>query len=72
METSNSGAYQAVVHVQNDKCCLGPIGTCDSGLKVAVLHAIITGEVWDPQRLVIIVLKSSFCKQKTTGEGWNA
>ena len=25
--------------------------------------------VWDPQRLVILVLKSLFCMHKTTGEG---
>ena len=48
METSNFGANYVVVHARNDRVCLGPIGTCNSGPKVAVLHAKTTGEVWDP------------------------
>ena len=28
------------------------------------------GDVFDPQRLVILVLKSLFCMHKATGEGW--
>ena len=48
-----------------------PIETCYSGPEVAVLHAKTTGGVLDPQRLVILVLKSLFCMHKTTGEGWN-
>ena len=34
--------------------------TCNSGPKVAVLHAKATKEAWDPQRLVILILKSLF------------
>ena len=37
METSNSGANHAVLHAQNDRFCVGPIETCYSGPKVAVL-----------------------------------
>ena len=50
---------------------MGPIETCYSGPKDAVLHGKTTGGVWDPQRLVILVLKALFWKHKTTGEGWN-
>ena len=32
---------------------LGPIETCNSGPKVAVLHAKTTDEGWDPWSLVI-------------------
>ena len=56
---------------RKDRSCLGPIETCYSGPEVAVLHAKTTGGVLDPQRLVILVLKSLFCMHKTTGEGWN-
>ena len=55
---------------QNDKSGLGPIETCYSGPEGAVLHAKTTGDVFDPQRLVILVLKSLFCMHKATGEGW--
>ena len=48
METSNSGANHAVSHAQNDRRGMGPIETCNSGPKVAVLHAKTTDEVWDP------------------------
>ena len=48
METSNSGANHAVLRAQNDRGCLGPIETCNSGPKVAVLHAKTTNEGWDP------------------------
>ena len=64
-----SDAKYAVVHVQNDRSCLGPIETCYSVPEVAVLHGKTTGGVRDPQRLVILVLKSLFCMHKTTGEG---
>ena len=47
------------------------IETCYSSPEVAVLHAKTTGRVLDPQRLVILVLKSLFSLHKTTGEGWN-
>ena len=48
METSDSGANQAVLHAQNDSGGLGHIETCNSGLKVAVLHAKATNERSDP------------------------
>ena len=69
IDISNSGSNHAFVHAQNDRLCLGPIETCYSGPKAAVLHAKTTGGVLDPQRLVILVLKSLFCTHKTTGEG---
>ena len=48
METSNSDAIPVVLHAQNDRWGLGPIETCISGPKVAVLHVKNTDEVWDP------------------------
>ena len=48
METSNSGSNHAVLHTQNDRLCPGPIETCYSGPKVAVLHAKTTDKGWDP------------------------
>ena len=39
METSNSGHNAAVVSAQNRRGGLGPIVTCNSGAKVAVLNA---------------------------------
>ena len=44
--------------------------TCYSGPEGAVLHEKPTGDVFDTQRLVILVLKSLFCMHKATGEGW--
>ena len=44
--------------------------TCYSGPEDAVLYAKTTGEVFDPQTLVILGLKSLFCMHKATGEGW--
>ena len=44
--------------------------TCKSGHKVAVLHEKNTDEVFDPQRLVILVLKALFYMHRTTGDGW--
>ena len=38
METSIAGANQAVLHAQNDRQGLGPMQTCNSDPKVAVLH----------------------------------
>ena len=69
IETSISDAKHAVVHAQKDKSRLGPIETCYSGPEGAVLHGKTTGGVWDPQRLVILVLKSLFPMHKTTGDG---
>ena len=48
MENSNLGANHAVLHARNDRVILEPIGTCNCGPKVAILHAKTTGEVWDP------------------------
>ena len=48
IETSISDAKHAVLHAQNDRLCLGPIKTCNSAPKVAVLHAKITDKGWDP------------------------
>ena len=70
MDTINSDVKPAVVHAQNDKSCLGPIEICYSGLEGAVLNEKTTGDVFDPHRLVILVLKSLFCMRKATGEGW--
>ena len=50
---------------------LGPTETCNFSPIAAVLHGKTTGGVWDPQRIVILALKSLFCMHKTTGEGWN-
>ena len=68
IEPSISGANHAVVHAQTDKSCLGPIETCYSGPEDAVLHGKTTGGVLNQQRLG---LKSLFCMNKTTDEGWN-
>ena len=46
------------------------IETCDSGPEVADLQAKTTGDAWDPQRLVILVLITLFFMYKTTGEMW--
>ena len=43
---------------------MGPIETCNSDAKHAVLHAKSTDEGWDPWRLVILMLKSLFRMQK--------
>ena len=48
METSISGANHAILNVQYDKWGLGPIETCNSDPKVAVLNAKTTDEGWDP------------------------
>ena len=60
-----------MVNAQNDRSCLGPIETCYSGPEVAVLQAKTTGGVWDPQKLVILMLGTLFCMQKITGEVWD-
>ena len=71
IETSNTDAKHALVHAQNDRSYLGLIETCYSGPEVAVLHAKTTCGALDPQKLVILVLKSLFCMYKTTGEVWD-
>ena len=48
MEISNCGANCAVSHTQINRHNLGPIDTCNSDPKVAVLHATTTDEGWDP------------------------
>ena len=48
IETSNSDANHAVLYVQNDRSCLGPIKTCNSAPKAAVLNAKTTEKGWDP------------------------
>ena len=70
IETSDSDAKHAVVRTQNDRSCLEPIETYYSGPEVAVLHAKTTCGVLDPQKLVILVIKSLFCMHKMTGEVW--
>ena len=48
METSISAANQAIFHAQINRRSLGPMETCNSGPKVAVLIAKNTNEGWDP------------------------
>ena len=48
MEISNSGANRAVSHAQIIRRSLGPIETCNSDPKDALLHAKTTDEGWDP------------------------
>ena len=48
METSNSGANHAVFHSQINRRSHGPIETCNSDPKDAVLHAKTTNEGCDP------------------------
>ena len=64
METSNSDATHAALQAQNGRWYLGPIEICYSGPKVAVLHAKTTGEGWNPNRLVSLVINSLFCMKK--------
>ena len=71
MDTSISDAKHAVVHTHKDRSFLGPIETCYSGPEVAVLHGKRKGGILDQQKLVILVRKSLYCMNKTTGEGWN-
>ena len=71
MEFSNSGANLAVSHAQISRRSLGPIETCNSDPKEAVLHANTTDEGWNPKRLVILMLITLFGMHKTTGVVWN-
>ena len=48
METSIARAKHAVLNAQNNRLCLGPIETCYSGPKVAVLNPKTTDEGEDP------------------------
>ena len=53
---------------QNHRWGLGPIQTCKSGLKGAVLDGEKkTDEAWNPYRLVILVQIMLFCMYKTPG-----
>ena len=70
MDTSDSDMKHAVVHTQNDRSYLGPIETCYSGPKVAVLNLKTTDECWDPYRKVFLELITLFCMHKKTGEVW--
>ena len=62
METSNSGANHAVLHAQINRRSLGPIETCNSDPKVAVLQAKTADEGLHQLRLVILMLITLFCK----------
>ena len=48
IETSYSDAICSVSHPQINRRCLGPIETCNSDPKVAVLHAKTSDEGWEP------------------------
>ena len=48
METSISAANHAVFHAQINRRSLGPMKTCNSSPKVAVLISKTTNEGWDP------------------------
>ena len=71
METSDSGANHAVLHVQNDRWGLGPIQIINPGHNVAVVNAqnhrwgLGTLETWNSGA------KSIFWLQKTIGEVWD-
>ena len=71
METSISAANHAVFHAQFNWRSLGPIETCNSGPKVAVLIAKTANEGWDPYRLVILMLITLFFMHKSTSEVWD-
>ena len=71
IETSDSDAKHALVNAQTDRSCLGNLEVCFSGPEVAVLYAKTTCGIFDPQKLVILVLKALFCMHKTTGEVCN-
>ena len=70
METSISGANHVVLHAQNDRLCLGPMETCYSGPKVAVLLPKNADEGCDPSRLVFLRLITLFFIHKMAGEFW--
>ena len=48
MKFSNSGTNQAISHAQITRRSLGPIETCNSDPKDAVLHAKTADESWGP------------------------
>ena len=55
-------------HAQITRRSLGPVETCNSDQKDAVLHAITTDEGCDPQGLVILMIIALFYIHKTTAE----
>ena len=56
---------------KNQRSVLWPIETSNSDANHAGLHAKTTGEVWDPQRVVILVLITMVCMHQTTSEVWD-
>ena len=48
IDMHNSGSKRAVLHSQINRRSLGPLETCKSDPKVAVLHAKTTDDGWDP------------------------
>ena len=71
MQTSNSGANRAVLYLQNDRRGQGPIDTCDSGPKVALLHTKNTDDGGEQKRLVFLMLSTLLYMHKTTGHVWD-
>ena len=71
METSKSGTNHDVLLEQNDRRSLGPIETCNSDQKDAVLSAKTTHEGLDTYRLVILMLITLFCMHKRQGRSGN-
>ena len=71
MEISNSSANCAVSLAQINRRSPGPIESCNSDPKGAVVHVKTTDEDWDPWRLVIVVLIALFRLHKSTGEVWD-
>ena len=64
IDKRHSGSKHAVLHSQVNRRSLGPIETCNSNANHIVLQAQKIGEVWGPRRLVILMLKLLFRKQK--------
>ena len=71
METSNSGANNAVLHAQNNRWGLRPKETSISCANHAVLHAQKDRWGLRPMETRILVLITLFCMHKTTDEGWD-
>ena len=67
IETYNSAAKVAVLNAKN-RVEVRDTETCKSGLKIAVFDAKTTNEGWNPQRLVIPMLKPLFWMQKKNRE----
>ena len=60
MDNCHSRSKHAVLHSQINRRILGPIETCNSDPKVAVLHGKTTDAGWVQLRLAILVLKAFF------------